>query len=182
MKKSVFITSAILGIIVGLLIGVLASSINPGASGNPGHSIESIGPPTGCVAGQFLKYNAGPFINWVCEDVAGGSSYWKSGAVGEIYYTSGTLAVRVGIGTSTPNSMLSVGGNGDSNYKTSIINSASGNNVYLGGSGSYAGKFEGDVRFNKDIYVLDGNSAVKKGFTICKSNMQFVNGIYVGAC
>jgi len=38
------------------IIGVGVYALAPGSSGNPGHNIQDVGPPTTCANGQFLQF------------------------------------------------------------------------------------------------------------------------------
>jgi len=94
------VTLGILGI---LAVGVYA--LTPGTAPNPGHDISSISPPAGCSANQYLQFDG---TNWKCATVTvGAPSQWTTSS-SNIYYNNG----NVGIGTSSPGSTLSVGGNG----------------------------------------------------------------------
>jgi len=50
------------GILAIIAVGVYA--LAPGVIPNPGHNISEISIPSGCVAGQFLKYDG---TKWVCS-------------------------------------------------------------------------------------------------------------------
>ena len=54
----------ILGILTIIAIGVYA--LAPNIIPNPGHNISEISIPSGCVAGQFLKYDG---TTWVCASI-----------------------------------------------------------------------------------------------------------------
>ncbi|GIU68327.1 MAG: hypothetical protein KatS3mg001_177 [Candidatus Pacearchaeota archaeon] len=88
-----------------IVVGLGVFALGAGETPNPGHNIQSIGPPNPCDANQFLKFDG---TNWVCESISvpsGGDSVWiASGS--NIYYNNG----KVGIGTSTPQTTLDVSG------------------------------------------------------------------------
>ncbi len=89
---------------------------------NPGHNIQSIGAPVGCVAGQALSYNAGASNWWSC--VSGGGTITGSGAANRVSFWTGASTLsydgdftwdntnkRLGLGTTSPTSRLHVFGN-----------------------------------------------------------------------
>ena len=82
---------------------------------NPGHHIGEITPPTGCGAGQFLKYNGSI---WTCASVPGGVG--GTGTANKLAKFTGTSTLgnsviiddgtNVGIGTTNPTTKLEVNG------------------------------------------------------------------------
>ena len=53
----------ILVISVILFVSILISALTPGVAPNPGHDIQNVAPPLGCVAGDLLKWDN---PNWGC--------------------------------------------------------------------------------------------------------------------
>ncbi len=51
-----------IGILAAIGVGVYA--LTPGIIPNPGHDIQTISPPTGCAANQYLQFNG---TNWKCN-------------------------------------------------------------------------------------------------------------------
>lgn len=51
-----------LGILI--VVGISVYALTPGTVPNPGHDIQTISPPIGCSANQFLQFNGS---NWVCS-------------------------------------------------------------------------------------------------------------------
>ncbi len=51
-----------------IIIGVGVYALTPGGSGDPGHNIDSVGPPSGCVANEYLQWDGSV---WTCAE--GGS-------------------------------------------------------------------------------------------------------------
>ena len=49
-----------------LIAGIMIYSLAPGEVPTPGHNISEISIPSGCVTGQFLKYDG---TTWVCSDM-----------------------------------------------------------------------------------------------------------------
>jgi len=49
-----------------LTVGVIVYALNPGLIPVPGHDTVNISIPSGCIAGQFLKYDG---AKWVCSDL-----------------------------------------------------------------------------------------------------------------
>jgi len=49
-----------------LIVGIMVYALAPGVIPVPGHNINEISIPPGCVAGQFLKYDG---TKWVCSDL-----------------------------------------------------------------------------------------------------------------
>ncbi|MBM3228625.1 hypothetical protein FJZ20_01965 [Candidatus Pacearchaeota archaeon] len=103
-----------------ILTGVLVWAFT--GTPNPGHNIQSIGAPSGCTTGYFLRYDGGSSNWWSCAEASGGTgtltgsgttnyiSKWTgtSSLGNSIIYDTGT---NVGIGTTSPTSRLHVVGN-----------------------------------------------------------------------
>jgi len=196
MKKGVFIVSCALGLIVGLMLGAFAAEVVK----NPGHPISELGAPNGCGVGSFLKFTG---TEWECG--AGGSGVWTSSGINpKLIYLSATVASNVGIGTTAPNSLLSVGGPGESSYAIyatgksygvradgtyrGVYGKYSGANNYgiLGkstagvyGIGSpYAGEFDGKVQINGILNVDYIDLDVWSGGVPCNTvGRLYYNGI-----
>ena len=147
MKRKAFLsnrwlyTFIALGIIAALSVGVYAA-VTPGTAPDPGHLLSDVSPPTGCPSGNYIKWDG---TNLVCSAIS--SSQWTTSG-SDISYT--ISSGKVGIGTATPVSTLSVGANGVPN--TGIYGYGSSNGVYgvgtsfgIYGSASGAGKGVGAV-------------------------------------
>jgi hypothetical protein len=83
----------ILAIGILLIVGVGIYAISPGETPDPGHNIQTIGPPEGCEGGQFLMWQGS---EWICANAAGLDYNWE--------YTSwGTCSEACATGTQTRN-------------------------------------------------------------------------------
>lgn len=60
-------TLIVVALIVGLGIGVLA--LTPGVAPNPGHTIDTVAPPSSCTAGQVLTWSGSA---WSCTTPSSG--------------------------------------------------------------------------------------------------------------
>jgi len=109
------------GILAIIAVGVYA--LAPGVIPNPGHNISEISIPSGCVAGQFLKYDG---TKWVCapdsDYCSGGTCNGNLNVNGKLTASSGRLAFYnvtdkgcSGVGTMTfsPTCQTAMGSTGD---------------------------------------------------------------------
>ena len=102
-----------------ILVGVFvwASTGTP----NPGHNIQSIGAPSTCSVGQFLRYDGGSSNWWSCapgggvsgSGSAGQAAFWTSASAisGDNTFFWDNTNKRLGLGTTSPTSRLHVVGN-----------------------------------------------------------------------
>ncbi len=148
-----------------IVIGIGVYAVNPGESGDPGHNIDSIGPPIACDTDQYLQWTGSV---WTC--VEGGSGDMSNVAFTNISETfdenliitknltvgAGTLFVdsntdKVGIGILNPEVFkLAVGGplfssgiiytDGYGDFKKGLI---------LGDSETCSSDFVGMLRYRK---------------------------------
>jgi hypothetical protein len=79
MSNKLFYTLIVFGAIILMGAGVFAA-VTAGSTPSPGHSIDSVGAPSGCVSGEYLKYytTQGGEGYWSCETPFSGVSACSS--------------------------------------------------------------------------------------------------------
>jgi hypothetical protein len=160
MSNKLFYTLIVFGAIILMGAGVWATT-SPGISEtwyageipNPGHSIQDVASPSGCVSGQYLKYNTesaatGPGY-WTCATPSSGTTttaYVKQGHFGS--WSNTYFGYLSGTGyTGAPNDLV-IGNTArnDHNYDLEVL----GQGKMLISSGDTAAGGSGVIYFPKD--------------------------------
>jgi len=147
-------TFIVLGVIA--LVAISVNALTPGVAPNPGHTIDSVAPPSPCSAGYFLQFDG---TDWVCTP-----------AQGQI--TNGLLACSgadLSIKTINP-------ATGAVTCETDDAGSSSGGGISGSGTTDYIPKFTAsDTIANSKIYQDPSTGMIGIGTTNPLKELEIIN-------